>query len=99
MHLDSVFNILSDNCCVMLDEIMGADSPKRRTVDEYTKDPSTHKYKLTRWAVGWVAGWLDGWAAGWLASPGGWLAGCVAGWLAGWVAGWLGGWLAAWLAG
>lgn len=37
MHLDTVFNICSENCCVMLETIMGMHSPIRRLVTEYTK--------------------------------------------------------------
>lgn len=37
MHLDTVFNILSDKCCIMLSEMMGDDSSTRRTVDEYVQ--------------------------------------------------------------
>ena len=48
MHLDCVFSTLSDNCCIMLEDIMGEDSPKRRLVDEYAKNPSTGKYELAR---------------------------------------------------
>ena len=48
MHLDCVFSIISDNCCIMLEDIMGAASPKRRLVDEYARDPLTGKYKLAR---------------------------------------------------
>eukprot|EP00798_Chlamydomonas_sp_ICE-L_P011345 gene11345-18966_t len=47
LHLDSVFNVLSDTCCVMLETMIGEDSPMRRTVDEYTKDPATGEYQLT----------------------------------------------------
>eukprot|EP00899_Mesostigma_viride_P029157 jgi/Mesvir1/9426/Mv02169-RA.1 len=36
MHLDCVFSILSEDCVLMLEDMMGADSPKRRMVDEYT---------------------------------------------------------------
>lgn len=35
MHLDTVFNILGTDCCLMLEQMMGADSPTRRVVDEY----------------------------------------------------------------
>ena len=48
MHLDCVFSIISDNCCIMLEDIMGAASPTRRLVDEYVRDPATKKYKLGR---------------------------------------------------
>jgi hypothetical protein len=51
MHLDCVFSVLSDRCCIMLKDIMGESSPTRRLVDEYTRDPTTAKYKLTRWEV------------------------------------------------
>lgn len=37
MHLDCVFSILSDNVCVMLEEMMGDASPTRRLVDEYVR--------------------------------------------------------------
>ena len=37
MHLDCVFSVLSDNVCIMLEEMIGNDSPTRRLVDEYTK--------------------------------------------------------------
>jgi arginine deiminase len=37
MHLDCVFSIVSDNVCIMLEEMMGEGSPTRRLVDEYTK--------------------------------------------------------------
>ena len=40
MHLDTVFNILSRSCALMLKDMMGSDSPTRRTVDEYVYDPS-----------------------------------------------------------
>jgi N-dimethylarginine dimethylaminohydrolase len=39
MHLDCVFSILGDNACIMLEEMMGEDSPTRRLVDEYTRGP------------------------------------------------------------
>ena len=51
MHLDCVFSILGDDCCIMLEDIMGDGSPTRRLVDEYMRDPATHKYKLARWAA------------------------------------------------
>lgn len=50
MHLDCVFSILSDNVCIMLEEMIGADSPTRRLVDEYAKGPDG-KYALTRQGV------------------------------------------------
>lgn len=51
MHLDCVFSVLSDSCCIMLENIMGEASPTRRLVDEYTRDQDTGKYKLTREGV------------------------------------------------
>jgi arginine deiminase len=36
MHLDTVFNIVNNNTCVMLEDIIGKDSPLRRLVTEYT---------------------------------------------------------------
>ena len=41
MHLDCVFSILGDRCCLMLEDMIGEDSPKRRLVDEYTRDAKT----------------------------------------------------------
>lgn len=40
MHLDTVFNILSDDCCVMLEDMMGVQSSTRRIVDEYIYEDS-----------------------------------------------------------
>lgn len=40
MHLDTVFNILSEDCCLMLDEMIGENSATRRVVDEYVIDDS-----------------------------------------------------------
>ena len=37
MHLDCVFSLLSDSCCIMLDEMMGENAPTRRLVDEYVR--------------------------------------------------------------
>ncbi len=48
MHLDCVFSILSDRCAIMLADIMGTESPTRRLVDEFIKDPYTGKYKPAR---------------------------------------------------
>ncbi|CAG9464079.1 unnamed protein product [Pedinophyceae sp. YPF-701] len=50
MHLDCVFSILSDNCCVMLEDMMGQDSATKRLVDEYVRDKSG-KYHLEREGV------------------------------------------------
>lgn len=51
MHLDCVFSIISDTCCIMLEDIMGDASPTRRLVDEYVRDPATGKYSLNRSGV------------------------------------------------
>ena len=37
MHLDCVFSILSQDCVLMLEDMMGEESPTRRLVDEYTR--------------------------------------------------------------
>jgi len=47
MHLDCVFAILSDKCCLMLDEMMGENAPTKRLVDEYTKGKDG-KYHQTK---------------------------------------------------
>lgn len=47
MHLDCVFSVLGDNVCIMLETIMGENSPTRRLVDEYVRD-KTGKYRLLR---------------------------------------------------
>lgn len=44
MHLDCVFSIISDDCCIMMDEMMGEASPTRRLVDEWVREPATGKY-------------------------------------------------------
>jgi arginine deiminase len=38
MHLDTVFNIIAPKVCLMLKDIQGLESPKRRLVDEYKKN-------------------------------------------------------------
>ena len=48
MHLDCVFSILGDDCCLMMEEMMGEDSPTKRLVDEWTRDEATGGYNLTR---------------------------------------------------
>ncbi|PSC74328.1 Arginine deiminase [Micractinium conductrix] len=50
MHLDCVFSIISDNVCIMLEEMMGAESATRRLVDEYAKG-SDGQYAQTRQGV------------------------------------------------
>ena len=44
MHLDCVFSIISDDCCIMMDEMMGEASATRRLVDEWVRDPATGAY-------------------------------------------------------
>jgi len=51
MHLDCVFSILSDDCVLMLEDMVGPDSPTRRLVDEYARDEATGKYALAREGV------------------------------------------------
>jgi len=46
MHLDTVFNIASDDTVVLLDTIMGEDNPNKRLVTEYTKKGNT--YEITQ---------------------------------------------------
>jgi arginine deiminase len=48
MHLDCVFSVVSDSCCIMLEDIMGDKSPLRRLVDEYVREEATGKYVLKR---------------------------------------------------
>jgi arginine repressor len=48
MHLDCVFSVLGEGCCIMLDTIMGDASATRRLVDEYVRDAATGKYSLAR---------------------------------------------------
>eukprot|EP01010_Urceolus_cornutus_P003861 NODE_570_length_1527_cov_155.816644_g431_i0.p2 GENE.NODE_570_length_1527_cov_155.816644_g431_i0~~NODE_570_length_1527_cov_155.816644_g431_i0.p2 ORF type:complete len:229 (-),score=52.19 NODE_570_length_1527_cov_155.816644_g431_i0:30-716(-) len=48
MHLDTVFNIVSHNCVLMLDEIMGDESKTRRVVDEYIRDSHYEPYVKVR---------------------------------------------------
>ena len=37
MHLDCVFNIVGDDCCLLAEDVIGEDSPLRRVVDEYER--------------------------------------------------------------
>jgi arginine deiminase len=37
MHLDCIFNIVGDDVCLLAEDVMGAASPLRRTVDEYER--------------------------------------------------------------
>jgi len=51
MHLDCVFSILGDDVCLMLEEMMGEDSPTRRLVDEYSRPEPGKPYALSRQGV------------------------------------------------
>lgn len=51
MHLDCVFSILGDRVCLMLDEMMGEQSPTRRLVDEYVRLGPGTPYKLEKQGV------------------------------------------------
>ena len=51
MHLDCVFSIISDDCCIMMDEMMGKDSPTRRLVDEWVRDAESGAYGRAREGV------------------------------------------------
>lgn len=48
MHLDTIFNIASDNCVVMLESVMGDNSDRRRLVTEYTYNTDTGNYGVSR---------------------------------------------------
>ncbi|KAL6063433.1 Arginine deiminase [Balamuthia mandrillaris] len=48
MHLDTIFNIASDTCVVLLETVIGKDSPRRRLVTEYTKTADGESYEVTR---------------------------------------------------
>ena len=51
MHLDCVFGLLSETCCVCYEPMLGDDSPKKRLVDEYSMIPGTRAYEMTREGV------------------------------------------------
>jgi arginine deiminase len=55
MHLDCCFSILGDSVCLMLDEMMGEDSPTRRLVDEYARSGPGAPYELKRSGVEFAA--------------------------------------------
>ena len=59
MHLDCVFSILSNDCVLMLEDMMGADSPTRRLVDEYTIGDDG-KYKKSKSDVEFSQYLVDG---------------------------------------
>ena len=48
MHLDCVFSILSDDCCLMLETIMGSDSKQKRLVDLWERPEEGKPYKLAK---------------------------------------------------
>jgi arginine deiminase len=48
MHLDTVFNVVSDDVCLMSDNTVGLDAAFPRFVDEYSRDPATGKYTVSR---------------------------------------------------
>ncbi|EGG21001.1 putative arginine deiminase [Cavenderia fasciculata] len=48
MHLDTVCNIINERVMLILEDICGEQSPIRRLVDEYTRDPHTGVYTLSR---------------------------------------------------
>ena len=51
MHLDCVFSILGDDVCLMLEEMLGENSPTRRLVDEYSRPEPGKPYELARQGV------------------------------------------------
>lgn len=55
MHLDCCFSILGDSVCLMLDEMMGEESPTRRLVDEYARSGPGAPYELKRSGVEFAA--------------------------------------------
>jgi len=48
MHLDTVCNIIDEKVMLILEDICGEESPMKRLVDEYVRDPITGKYSLNR---------------------------------------------------
>ena len=55
MHLDCCFSILGDDVCLMLEDMMGAESPTRRLVDEYVRAGAGSPYVLARSDVEFAA--------------------------------------------
>jgi arginine deiminase len=51
MHLDCVFSILTHDCCLMLEDMMGEHSKTKRLVDLWLRDRRTGKYKLDKEGV------------------------------------------------
>lgn len=48
MHLDCVFGLLSETCCICYEDMLGDESPKKRLVDEYIYIGGERKYSLNR---------------------------------------------------
>ena len=48
MHLDCVFGLLSETCCICYEDMLGEHSPKKRLVDEYSMVSGTRSYEKTR---------------------------------------------------
>ena len=55
MHLDCVFSILTHDCCLMCEDMMGAESKTRRLVDLWVRDRRTGKYKMDKEGVEFAA--------------------------------------------
>lgn len=47
MHLDCVFSILSDNCCLMLETMLGEGSAQKRLVDLWVRPGAGQPYTLS----------------------------------------------------
>lgn len=48
MHLDTIFNVASEDVVVLLEPVMGSNSSIRRLVTEYTRNENSHQYEVTR---------------------------------------------------
>jgi arginine deiminase len=48
MHLDCVFNLISDKCCLMYEPMMGEDSKVKRLVDEWAREGDKGPYKKVK---------------------------------------------------
>jgi arginine deiminase len=48
MHLDCVFSILTDDCCLMLETMLGEGSPQKRLVDLWTRAGARKPYTLAK---------------------------------------------------
>ena len=51
MHLDCVFSIIGDDVCIMMDEMMGEESPTRRLVDEWVQVRRLSEWQNHRIAI------------------------------------------------